>query len=812
MAQSKINQNQLKFSTVPGSFIASDASNIFTILTPTTGADRIPFYDDSATAAGFLTLGTNLSITGTTLNATAGAGGYATVQEEGSGLTGRSTLNFIGSGITATDDAPNSRTNVTIAAFLNTLATAGTVGLASGNISGTLAVGNGGTGATTLTGLLQGNGTGAFTAIGNSSTVGQVLRVTGASTYAWGALDLADTDAVTGVLDEVNGGTGNSSYTTGDLLQATASNTLGKLAAVATGNALISGGVGTASSWGKIGLTTHVSGILPIANGGTGSGTQNFVDLTNAQSIGGTKTFTSNITISATPSASTDAATVGWVLNNVAGFKSGSVRVATTGILTATSQTATTITLGGTTLTIDGQTMANGDTVLVKDSVTGGAGGTFNNGVYTVGGIGSSVVLTRVAWMDTAAEIDGVYVLVQDGTTNVGTLWFTVSEVTTLGTDAIAFTQISTSGTIGGSLAANQIGYGSGTNTLTGTGIFYLNGTTMGLGTASPDASSRVHIKGAGNSTSTNALLIHSSTDAERFKVRDDGLVTINSSITLTTGAITYIGGTNNIITSSVAAADGFEIKNGSGGVKISASSGSSAVTHNFVTLTSGSAGVNNSTTLNQGVGIITGTFSPSGAGTNTYMALQVTPTINQSTHTGITRGIHINPTLTAAADFRALEVTANSSHYALYTTAGKIRFDLTSDAVGDLLTRDTGGELARIAAGTAGHVLTSNGAGTKPTWQAAAGGVTVTRAYLTGSTSSVIDLDSGTAVTDVDGANVAFTVPADLDKTFVVRNGIVLSRSGTVSRDYTLVSATGVLTLAYALTADENLMIYKIV
>jgi hypothetical protein len=42
------------------------------------------------------------------------------------------------------------------------------------------------------------------TSITNSSTVGQTLRVTGASTYAFGALDLADTDAVTGVLPAAN--------------------------------------------------------------------------------------------------------------------------------------------------------------------------------------------------------------------------------------------------------------------------------------------------------------------------------------------------------------------------------------------------------------------------------------------------------------------------------------------------------------------------------------------------------------------------------------------------------------------------------
>lgn len=67
------------------------------------------------------------------------------------------------------------------------------------------------------------------------------------------------------------GGTGLASYTTGDLVQASAANTLAALAAVATGNALISGGVGTASSWGKIGLATHVSGNLPVANLNSGT-------------------------------------------------------------------------------------------------------------------------------------------------------------------------------------------------------------------------------------------------------------------------------------------------------------------------------------------------------------------------------------------------------------------------------------------------------------------------------------------------------------------------------------------------------------
>jgi len=84
------------------------------------------------------------------------------------------------------------------------------------------------------------------------------------------------------------GGTGQTSYAVGDLIYADTTTTLAKLADVATGNALISGGVSTAPSWGKIGLATHVSGTLPVANGGTGvtssTGTTNVV-LSNSPSL-----------------------------------------------------------------------------------------------------------------------------------------------------------------------------------------------------------------------------------------------------------------------------------------------------------------------------------------------------------------------------------------------------------------------------------------------------------------------------------------------------------------------------------------------
>lgn len=64
------------------------------------------------------------------------------------------------------------------------------------------------------------------------------------------------------------------------------------LATSLTGPLKGTSGVVSASA---INLTSEVTGVLPVANGGTGSGTQNFVDLTNTQTAAGVKTFSSGI-------------------------------------------------------------------------------------------------------------------------------------------------------------------------------------------------------------------------------------------------------------------------------------------------------------------------------------------------------------------------------------------------------------------------------------------------------------------------------------------------------------------------------------
>jgi fiber protein len=128
----------------------------------------------------------------------------------------------------------------------------------------------------------------------------------------------------------------------------------------------------------------------------------------------------------ADPVNPTDAATRQWVLANISGgvVSSTSVMAATTG---------TNITLSGT-QTIDGVALAVGNTVLVKDQTTQSG-----NGIYTV----ASGAWTRMAAMDTWAEVPGMLVSVQQGTTNHDTVWLSTADAGgTLGTTPITFTQL----------------------------------------------------------------------------------------------------------------------------------------------------------------------------------------------------------------------------------------------------------------------------------------------------------------------------------------------------------------------------------
>lgn len=203
----------------------------------------------------------------------------------------------------------------------------GGTGLASGTSGGVLAYTASGTlassAALTANAIVLGGGAGVVpTVLGSLGTATTLLHGNAAGAPTFGAVVL--TTDVSGILPAANGGTGNgffavsgpttatktftfpdanatvltsntavtaaqggtgiASYTTGDILYASAATTLSKLADTSTGNALISGGVGVAPSWGKIGLTTHVSGTLGVTNGGTGFAAYTTGDLLYANS------------------------------------------------------------------------------------------------------------------------------------------------------------------------------------------------------------------------------------------------------------------------------------------------------------------------------------------------------------------------------------------------------------------------------------------------------------------------------------------------------------------------------------------------
>jgi Pectate lyase superfamily protein len=220
-----------------------------------------------------------------------------------------------------------------VSADLPATIAANTTGTAA-NVTGTVVVGNGGTGATTLTGLLHGNGVSAVTAGAASLTAdvtgtlpvanggtgiatagsGGYIKGSGTSAFTVQATPIPVTDGgtgaatlsgvlhgngtsavtasqasltadVTGILPVANGGTGVATIPSGAFLTGNGTGAITTqalpitVAQGGTGATTLTGilsGNGTSAVTGGtlVGLTTQVSGTLPIANGGTGQTTQ----------------------------------------------------------------------------------------------------------------------------------------------------------------------------------------------------------------------------------------------------------------------------------------------------------------------------------------------------------------------------------------------------------------------------------------------------------------------------------------------------------------------------------------------------------
>ena len=267
---------------------------------------------------------------------------------------------------------------------------------------------------------------------------GSYTGITGVGTLAAGTWNGS-------VIAAVYGGTGQSSYAVGDLVYADTTTSLAKLSDVISGNALISGGVGAAPVWGKIGLTTHVSGTLAVGNGGTGATT-----LTGYVYGNGTGAMTASTSIPNAATTATSANTASAIVARDASgdFAAGTITAALNGNAT-TATTAANVNNGTLTMAVSGTGLSGSATFTANQS-----------------GSSSFTVTSNATDANTASAI-----VARDASGNfaAGTITAALSGNATTATSA---TSAATATSLAGG-AASQIPYQSGA----GATAFIANGT-----------------------------------------------------------------------------------------------------------------------------------------------------------------------------------------------------------------------------------------------------------------------------------------------------------------------------------------------
>ena len=736
---------------------------------------------------------------------------------------------------------------------LGTMATqnASAVAITGGTING-VTIGSVTPGPASFTSLTA-TGTANFATIAsgtwNGTAIGVAYGGTGATTAAGARTNLgaaasganSDITSLTGLttpLSETQGGTGYGSYTTGDLLYAASSTTLARLNDVAIGNSLISGGVGVAPSWGKIGLTTHVSGTLPVANGGTGAttltgylygnGTGAFTasatipnaGLANSTvtigstsiSLGGTSTTIAGLTtltLTQDPTAALQAATKQYVDGQVSAVSNTTYHTqcvaSTTANLTATYSNGTggvgaTLTNSGAQAAFiaDGQSLSSGNRVLVQFQSTAAQNGIYT--VTTVGTVSTNWVLTRATDFDTVGTgpnyiETGAAVFVTSGSFYGATGWvMNTTGTIVVGTTGLNWTQTSSSSSVTVTSPLTKVGsvisLGTVPTTLGGTGLTTLTQYNVMLGNGTGN------VAFAAPSTAGYALLSTGASSNPSF-----------GQLSLTAG----VTGTLPVANGGTGTATAFT----TGSVVFAGASGaySQSNTKLFWDNTNNRLGINTGSPQTQLTVLSnTQTTTPTGtlpAGTDIYIvgANAANTRITQDAYgTGSygaytarsARGTAASPTASQSGDILS-QFTGRGYGATGFATASTGRFDITAaenftdtaqgtyasvfvTAIGansptEAFRFGTAGQLGIGGAtyGTSGYVLTSGGASAAPTWSQVSltAGITGVLPVANGGTNI-----SSYAVGDILYASGATT----LSKLAAVATGNVLRSGGLVT------------------------------
>ena len=180
-------------------------------------------------------------------------------------------------------------------------------------------------GTQTGTGFLKDNGAGAITY--DNSTY--LTSTTGVATFAGGTTGLTPAGATSGTITlagtliAANGGTGQSAYSVGDMLYASGASALSKLADVAAGSYLRSGGVTTAPLWSTLTLPNAATqGDILFASGANAIGNLADVALGRVLVSGGVG---ANPAYSASPTLGVAGTTLGSL--SMTGNTSGTVTI-----------------------------------------------------------------------------------------------------------------------------------------------------------------------------------------------------------------------------------------------------------------------------------------------------------------------------------------------------------------------------------------------------------------------------------------------------------------------------------------------------